>query len=216
MMWAKSILSFAMAIVLAFSMGIVIDLAGGSAFGQSLETQSPDTQSVDSQLTNQATESADLQEPKSTYKISARFHLQEGTNKGYLVLQFDLAKGSYIYALTQAGDLPPSKIQVIPSDEFEVTGNFNPDKQPIVEENDPVFNQRVEKHKGKIQFFVPIEVAETVDLAEFQPELVFNGQVCSDMGICMPLRNKSIKANFAGFFERSVERRESSQNTNRR
>ncbi len=159
---------------------------------------------------------AALEESNSPYKLSARFHLQQGSHEGYLVLQFDLPNGSYVHSLTQSGDLQPSKIRVTPSNQFSTKGKFYPDRPPEVIEKDPVFQQRVEKHKDTVQFFVPIKVRADVDLKKLVPELVFNGQVCSSDGVCIPLRNKSVKARFAGYFERTSEKRGNLQNQERK
>lgn len=153
------------------------------------------------------------------YRLTGRFHLQQATNCGYLVLQCDLPKGSYVYSLTQQGSVRPTVIKVKPSDDFATTGKFIPDRQPTVIEKDAVFQQRVEKHlgdrTGKVQFFIPIQLDGNTDPATLQPELIFDGQVCSNAGICMPIRNKSIKAKFAGYFERTAEKPVSPENPKR-
>lgn len=159
--------------------------------------------------------------PRQTerYRLTGRFHLQKATNKGYLVLQCELPKGSYVYSLTKQGTMRPSVIKVNPSDAFATTGKFIPDQQPTVIENDKVFQQRVEKHfgdrTGKVQFFIPMQVHSNIDPATLQPELIFDGQVCSSEGVCMPIRNKSIKAKFAGYFERTAEKPVSPENPKR-
>jgi len=129
----------------------------------------------------------------------------EGTTSGYLVVQVQLAAESYMYSLNQAGAINPTKIQVVPSDGFIVDGKFNPDRPAEIIENDPVFNQRVEKHKGKVQFFVPVKFASTEAASKTTPEVILNGQVCSTGGVCLPIRDKRVKAEFGGFFGRSVE-----------
>lgn len=149
------------------------------------------------------------------YRLTGRFHLQKSTNKGYLVLQCELPKDSYVYSLTQKGQVRPSVIKVTPSDAFLTSGKFIPDRQPIVIENDPVFEQRIEKHTGKVQFFIPLQIQSGFDQESLQPELIFDGQVCSDKGVCMPIRNKSVKAKFAGYFERTAEKTLRPQNTQR-
>lgn len=153
------------------------------------------------------------------YRLTGRFHLQKATNSGYLVLQCDLPKGSYVYSLTQQGTVRPTVIKVKSSDAFATTGKFIPDQQPTVIEKDKVFQQRVEKHlgdhNGKVQFFIPIQIHSNVDPATLQPEMVFDGQVCSSAGVCMPIRNKSIKAKFAGYFERTAEKPVSPENPKR-
>ncbi len=149
-------------------------------------------------------------------KLTGRFHLQQGTNQGYLVLQCELPPGSYIHSLTQAEELNPTVIRIQPLDGCSVTGTFHPDRPPTVIERDPVFDQRLEKHLGKVQFFVPIQIAEGVDAAELKPRMIFDGQVCSDAGVCVPLNGKVVTASFAGYFERAAENQSNSPSTRRR
>lgn len=149
----------------------------------------------------------------SNYKISSRFHLQEGTTSGYLVVQVELQKGNYIYSLSQDGAVPPTTIRVVPSADFIVDGRFNPDRPAEVVENDPVFNQRLEKHRDKVQFFVPVKIRPTAELAEIKPEVMVNGQVCSEGGVCMPIRSRRVQAEFGGYFGRTVENVDSSGST---
>ena len=180
-------------------LGLGMAVQAPAAFGQT-QTPSP------------ADSSADVE--SQPYQLTGRFHLQSGTNQGYLVLQVDLQPGNYINSLTQSqsGDLNPSTIKITPSDQFTTEGKFNPDQPPKVTEMDPAFQQRTEKHYGKIQFFVPFSVSKNVDLSRLQPEMIFDGQVCSDES-CIALSNKSVKATFGGYFERASEKRDSSQNT---
>ncbi len=149
-------------------------------------------------------------------KLTGRFHLQQGTNQGYLVLQCELPPGSYIHSLTQAEELNPTVIRIQPLDGCSVTGRFHPDRPPIVIERDAVFDQRLEKHLGKVQFFVPIQIAEGIDVAELKPQMIFDGQVCSEEGVCVPLNGKLVTASFAGYFERTAENQTSSPTTRNR
>ena len=119
---------------------------------------------------------------KKPYTVSSRFHLMEGTTSGYLVVQVDLAPESYMYSLNQAGAIDPTKIQVVPSEGFMIDGKFSPDRPAEVIENDPVFNQRVEKHKGKVQFFAPVKFTSAEAVGQVQPEIILNSQVCSTGG----------------------------------
>ena len=146
-------------------------------------------------------------------KLTGRFHLQQGTNQGYLVLQCELPPGSYIHSLTQAEELNPTVIRIQPLNGCSVTGPFHPDRPPTVIERDPVFDQRLEKHLGKVQFFVPIQIAEGIDVAELKPQMIFDGQVCSEEGVCVPLNGKLVTASFAGYFERTAENQISSPST---
>ncbi|MEM7782998.1 MAG: protein-disulfide reductase DsbD domain-containing protein [Planctomycetota bacterium] len=138
------------------------------------------------------------------YNISSRIHLQQGTNRGYLVVQMELAKGNYVYSLTQKGDIPATKIKVKKSSQFRQLDQFHPDRPAKVIQDDPIFGQRVEKHMGKIQFFAPIEVAGGVTVSDISVEVELEGQVCSDEGYCLPIRGSVVRGKFAGYFQRPV------------
>lgn len=144
------------------------------------------------------------------YKLSSRFHLQKGTNSGYLIVKIELRKGSYIYSMTQRAPLRPSKIQVTQSNQFRLNGKFIPDRPATIIENDPIFEQRLEKHTGVVQFFAPVEIAPGVAPNALAAEMEFSGQVCDDRGFCLPISAKTT-GRFAGYFERSANKRAISQ-----
>jgi len=81
-----------------------------------------------------------------------------------------------------------------------VLGAFTSDKQPLVIEKDPIFNRRIEKHKGVVQFFAPIEVRPGIDLSKFTTEVTFSGQVCSDSA-CRQIKAQKVTGKFASFFD---------------
>ncbi len=170
-----------------------------SAQGQLRVAESPQKRALDQLDQLQAVK------PAAPYKVSSRFHLMEGTASGYLVVQFELPRGSYIYSMNQGGAIRPTKISVTESDAFVIDGKFTPDKPAEVIEQDPIFQQRVEKHKGKVQFFVPVKFNDVAAATSTTPEITINGQVCSDAGVCLPLRDKQVTATFGGFFGRTVE-----------
>lgn len=150
---------------------------------------------------------------KQPYKMTSRFHLQKGTNKGYLVLRVDLDEGYYIYSLTQPGNIRPTQITTAPSKQFRLTGKFNPDRPATIIEKDPIMNQRIEKHKKSIQFFAPIEVAADVDAEKMTANLAVEGQVCRETGFCIPIMGLKVAGQFAGFFERKAQAQANSQNS---
>lgn len=151
------------------------------------------------------------QKEAKPYELSSRFHLQTGTKTGYLIVKVELPKGSYIYSTTQSAPLRPSKIQVTQSNQFRIIGKFTPDRPPTVIENDPVFSQRVEKHKDVIQFFATIEIAPGVFPETLEAETEFSGQVCNDQGFCVPIFGAKARGKFAGYFERTAKKRAGSQ-----
>ncbi len=134
------------------------------------------------------------------YKPSVRVHLEKGANKGYLVLQVDLAKGHHLYSLNPKGSPAPTQIVVSPSKDINVLGAFAADKKPLVIEKDPIFQRRIEKHKGVVQFFAPIEVRPGMDLSKLSAEVTLTGQVCSDTA-CRQVKAEKVAGKFASFFE---------------
>lgn len=147
------------------------------------------------------------------FKMTSRFHLQKGTNQGYVVLKVELEKEHYLYSLTQVGDIRPTRITATPSKLIRLTAKFNPDRPATIIEKDPVFKQRIEKHKNVIQFFAPIEVASNTEVRQLTAELVVNGQVCKEAGFCIPIINQKVKSRFAGYFDRNAQKRENSQSS---
>jgi hypothetical protein len=158
---------------------------------------------------------ADAEEHVKRLTLAGRYHLVKGTRKGVLILKVQIPKDSYIYAVTQPGNPPPSRITVTESSQFRIAGNFASDRHPKIIEEDPVFHSRLEKHFQLVQFFVPIELAENADPQKVMPEIVFDGQVCSEKGTCMPIRNRKISAQFAGYFEQQAEKPADSRNHHR-
>ncbi len=145
-------------------------------------------------------------EPKQPYKLTGRYHLERGSNRGYLVLQVELEKDAYIHSLTLEKGLHPSTIEIQPTDQMVARGTFQPDLPPSIIEHDPTFECRMEKHFGKVQFFIPTEFNPNIDLERFKPQLNFSGQVCTAEGVCIPLRKEIVPAQFSGFFDRPAEK----------
>ncbi len=133
--------------------------------------------------------------------ISASYQIENGSRKGWLIVTVEVPKGCHIYALSQEGEPPPTKIKVAESTTFTLLEEFRSDKKPHVVENDPVFGQRVETYEeGKINLLAPIEIVDGNDLKKLLVDLKFHGQVCSDSG-CKPLFNKPVEVKFAGFYD---------------
>ena len=188
-----------------FSALIVIELSCRLACGQALQPIPT--------RTNETRQTAE--QDKLPYKLTSRFHLQKGTNRGYVVLRVELEEGSYIYSLNQTGDVRPTRIRTFESKLFRLTGKFNSDRPATVIENDPMFKHRIEKHKGVIQFFAPIEVVPGLDVNQLTADLAFDGQVCQEAGYCMPILGLKVKCRFSGYFDPIARKRESSQSTPR-
>lgn len=133
--------------------------------------------------------------------VSARYHIESGTEKGFLIVKMRVPKDSYIYSMTQSTPLLPSKLKVTGTEQFIVGKKFAADKKPKVIEHDPLFETRVEKHTGTVQFYVPIKVDQAANLESLQPEVQYSGQVCSKQGFCKQINGLKVRAKFAGYYQ---------------
>lgn len=188
-------------------LAILVSAASGSALMAQPAT-SESSQRLPSRPKFGKPVAAAVQQP---WKFEGRLHLQQGSTEGYIVLQVDLAPEHYIYSVSPEGSPAPTKIEIVPSASVKTSNTFSPDQPPLVTENDPVFQRRIEKHTGRVQFFVPCRLDPNADYKlTGMPVIEFNGQVCSKDGVCIPVRKKRIQVNFAGYFEQETEDQTSS------
>ena len=189
----RSLLLFSLFLSLA-AFNCVEDARGQNPSGSQTQTVAP---TETAQPAAPAPAEAVLAQP---WKISSQIHLEKGSTEGYIVVQLDLSKGYHIYSLNPQGSLSPTRLAVLPSNDLRVKTKFVSDKAPLVIENDPIFERRIEKHKGQVRFFAPIKVRAGVDPQKLTQEVQFSGQVCSADG-CQPIQNYISNASFAGYFE---------------
>ena len=57
-------------------------------------------------------------------KLSARFHVEKGKTKGFLIVRAEIKKGSYIYGLSQKKPLIPTKMVATKTPEIKSFGAF--------------------------------------------------------------------------------------------
>ena len=205
--------------VKATSLAAILAIAGfcggqevGSTPGQLQKKTEPNSIAQNYQVAEQGAKS---NKPVKELTLTGRYHLITGTQRGVLILKAQIPAGSYIYSVTQEGSPPPSKITVTDSDQYRIKGKFSSDRNPKVIKFDPIFESRLEKHLELVQFFVPIELKPGSDPAKIQPEILFDGQVCSDAGLCMPIRGQKIKAKFAGYYEEQALKQPTSKTRRR-
>ena len=175
-------------------------------FGSTVDAQSSrkSTTGSSKKASSQQAEQKPVPNAEQPYLLSTRVHLQEGTNKGYLVVRVDLAEGSYVYSLTQKGDARPTQLAVTPSKKFRLLGAFAADRNAEVVAGDTA-KAPIEKHKSVVQFFAPIEVAAGTDLSTLAVEVAFDGQVCTADNFCMPIMSEKVTGKFAGYFKAKPE-----------
>lgn len=134
-------------------------------------------------------------------KIKGTYQIEKNQRHGWLILNLEIPDGCHVYALTQEGTPPPTRLKLEESDQFELLEKFKANKKPKVIENDPIFEQRIEKHEGKIAFMAPIKIAAAVELESVEFQLKMNGQLCNDSG-CQLISDRKIEVEFAGFYEK--------------
>ncbi len=137
-------------------------------------------------------------------KLTARYHIESGTNTGFLIVKIEVPAGNHIYSLNQAKPLKPSQIVVERTKQFAADLNFKSDKLPTVIEQDPVFKVRIEKFSDTVQFYVPIRVDAAANPQQMKPSVSYTGLVCSELGFCVQVENLTAKADFAGYFQREA------------
>jgi thiol:disulfide interchange protein len=129
--------------------------------------------------------------------FSAEFKLLENSRQGTLSLTAKIDPGWHVYSVTQQKGGPmASKIKVAESADFKVLGPFVPDQHPHIKTLE-IYKVPVEEHEGQVTWSAPIEIAEGVKPESLTIEVIYSGQVCSD--VCIPLFNRKVEAKFAGF-----------------
>jgi suppressor for copper-sensitivity B len=135
--------------------------------------------------------------------LSAQFKVEKGGRDGMLSVRAELAPNWHVYSITQPDDGPMRTQIKVPSagaGQFEITGAFEPDQEPIIHPP-KVFTVPSEEHSGKVTWTAPIRLAEGVDPSQLTIQVAFNGQVCEEEGVCIPINKPSLSAKFAGYYE---------------
>ncbi len=127
-----------------------------------------------------------------------KFQLQEGTRRGVVTLTAEMDPTWHVYSLTQVAGGPTKSTIKVASPEVEVLGDFTPDAAPHSKFDD-IFGVVVEEHTDVVNWSAAIEVKEGVDPAALTIQLVYDGQVCKDMGSCILLPDVAVEAPFAGY-----------------
>ena len=133
------------------------------------------------------------------FSATASFKTRADMKTGVLEVHCDIPKGSHLFSVTQKKAVPgplKTRIRIDDSDQFELTGKFQPDMDPHLK---PIPEQKVksEEHEGKVVFSAPIKFAEGVKPEGLMINVKFNGQVCTDTGSCMQIQ-ESLVAKYDG------------------
>lgn len=140
-------------------------------------------------------------EVAAPYQLSAQLAAASGSDTAYLIVQVELPAESYLYSLTQPGDLA-TKVEVALGEDGKIAGIMRPVTLPTVKEKDEFLGGRSEKHYGTIQFVLPVQRLTARPVEQWQVAVRFNGQVCSEHGSCQLIRNEVFSAKWTPMDER--------------
>jgi len=135
--------------------------------------------------------------------LSAGFKVSSDGHSGQLSITADLAPGWHIYSTTQPRGGPArTVIEVDPSDQFELTGSFQPDRPPRVRKLE-FFRSPVEEHYERVTWTAPVRLTDGADARQLVIRGQLDGQVCHDEGSCIPLDqlDAEFTAQWAGVLE---------------
>jgi thiol:disulfide interchange protein len=142
--------------------------------------------------------------PDGDLQIEAKFHLQEGSVKGRLVVEATISPEWHTFSLTQPpGGSQPSKLTVKDAVDYRVTGPWVADRNP------KIVTSAVFEHKGKpveeemfedrVVWTAPIELTAGAQPDLVEISLAYSGQICHDTGGCIPINLPNVVAKFAGY-----------------
>jgi len=132
------------------------------------------------------------------FTLTSKFQSYDGGNKGLLTVTAKVASPWHIYSLTQPEGGPlRSEIIVEGSKKFSMSGEFEPDSEPAVKQEDG-FDVPTEYHEGTVNWSVPIEFAADTKPEDLAIEVGFAGLRCADAQGCVPIRGAKAIANYAG------------------
>jgi suppressor for copper-sensitivity B len=133
--------------------------------------------------------------------LVGRYRLAEGSGEGELTIEAGVAPGWHVYSITQLpGGPQKSKLTVAPSEQFRLLGPFVAEQPPRVKRYE-FFDVPVEEHDGTVAWTAPIRLAANVLPHQVAFQVTFEGQICQDDGVCIPISARPVPVKFAGFYK---------------
>jgi thiol:disulfide interchange protein len=191
---------------LAFALVLGISLGGVSATGQ----ESGQAQSQRDRDIPVFQLPGDLALPARSVgnedpEFSSQFQIAKGSREGRLSFTVKLPPEWHVYSLTQKPGGPlKSKIKVTPPEGVEVTGPFQPNRDPEVHQYPDIYGDLpVEEHAGEVTWTAPIRLAEGVNPDGIKIAGAYDGLQCrsGDAGQCKRIPTTPFSAEFAGYYE---------------
>ncbi|MCA9166148.1 MAG: thioredoxin family protein [Planctomycetales bacterium] len=122
--------------------------------------------------------------------VSAEYRITADGSAGLLSVTAKLGGDWHIYSVTQPDGGPiRTKIKLEPSDQFELAGEFRPDKPPKSRRRE-FFDVPVEEHAKQVIWTAPIRIAAGVSPDSLRIRGKLDGQICQDDIGCVPLSTR--------------------------
>ena len=128
-------------------------------------------------------------------QVNAGFKIKEGTLFGNLYVDVLVGEGYHTYSQNHGGSEISTRFEVPISNQFEVIGNFQPDREPHAFEKE---GKNYEEFEGAVTWTAPFKLTEGVDPNNLLINVKYRGQVC-DANSCQPPENLSLDAAFGGY-----------------
>jgi cytochrome c biogenesis protein CcdA len=131
-------------------------------------------------LTPSASGGADLM-------VEGWIELTTDATQGVLRVKATPARNWHIYSITQADGGPlRTKIQLETSRQFELLGEFQPDRRPQIKHLE-FYQVPVEEHHGPVTWTAPVRIIEGASRETLVIRGNLDGQICEENGGCVPL-----------------------------
>ena len=128
------------------------------------------------------------------FSATAGFKFSADRKTGILEVRCDIPEGSHLFSVTQQRAVPgplKTRIRVDDSSDFELTGKFQPDKDPHLKAI-PGQSVKSEEHEGEVVFSAPLRFADAAAIDALTINVQLNGQVCTDSGSCIQIQEKLV------------------------
>jgi thiol:disulfide interchange protein len=125
--------------------------------------------------------------------VFGAFLAPQGDQPARLFVTAKLGPKWHVYSLTQpAGAVKATTIKLDPSDQYQLLGNFVPDRDPEVRQTE-VYDVPLEEHYSAVTFSAPMQVTPGVDLGQLRIGGELEGMLCHDELGCMRLADVNTK-----------------------
>jgi len=123
--------------------------------------------------------------------IQAEFTAATDDKPAMLFVRATIDPGWHVYSISQQPGGPiKTEIKVAPSDQYELTGPFRANQEPIVSFEEFWPGLPIEEHEGQVVWYAPLKLADGVDPSTLTLHGTVKGQVCQDSGSCVQFEEK--------------------------